>query len=68
LVFGFVIYNLLELQLYVPRQHRNHFKYNSEFLADRPSEMPKVKSRNIENIIRLCGSGVPFWETASQMF
>jgi sterol desaturase/sphingolipid hydroxylase (fatty acid hydroxylase superfamily) len=62
-----IIYGALELWLYVKRAQGNHFKYNSKWPSEQPSDVFMFKSQNIDNIIRTFASGVPIW-TAYEVF
>jgi sterol desaturase/sphingolipid hydroxylase (fatty acid hydroxylase superfamily) len=62
-----VIYGALELWLYVKRAQGNHFKYNSKWPSEQPSDVFMFKSQNIDNIIRTFASGVPIC-TAYEVF
>jgi sterol desaturase/sphingolipid hydroxylase (fatty acid hydroxylase superfamily) len=57
----FVVFGLLELQLYLRRGQGNRFKFNALFPADKPSDVFMFKSQNIDNMIRCFGTGVPIW-------
>ena len=62
-----IIYGALELRLYMKRSQGTHFKFNSKWPAEQPSDVFMFKSQNIDNMIRTFASGVPIW-TAYEVF
>ena len=56
-----LLYGALELRLYVKRQQGTHFKYNSKFPTEQPSDVFFLRSQNIDNALRTFLSGLPIW-------
>jgi sterol desaturase/sphingolipid hydroxylase (fatty acid hydroxylase superfamily) len=57
----FVMYGAIEYFYYVQRKQGTRFKYNTNFPADKPSDVFWFKSQNIDNFIRTYVFGIPMW-------
>lgn len=56
-----MLFGVLELRLYIKRRQGNHFKHNTRFPADYPSDMFWFRSQGIDNALRTFLSGLPIW-------
>lgn len=56
-----VLYGLLELRLYIGKKQGGRFKYNSQWPADKKSDVFFFKSQGVDNFLRSFGTGIPIW-------
>jgi sterol desaturase/sphingolipid hydroxylase (fatty acid hydroxylase superfamily) len=57
----FLFFGVFELRLYVLRAQGNRFKYNGKWPSEQRSKAFFFKRQNVDNAIRMFGTGLPIW-------